>query len=302
MGTRAVRSPRRALRGIMATSVAPKRSPAGPPWPRSTTSSIGASGRARPPTSASRIPGCSARRYGGSRGGIRVNPDFRDILRALCDADARFLVVGAYAFSVHAEPRATGDLDIWVEATAENARRVYQALRAFGARLPDGASPEARGHPDVDHRRLVRCRLARSRRSHLRRRAGSRDWAGDARAEQARALTWPRPSRRSRSRSPASAAAGSPSTPATTSGARRASRLKREIAERLACGGDGETILAAVRTRYGEKVLSSPTLRGFDWLAWVTPVRRRPGGRVRRHARHPPLPAVGSRDNAGKFT
>ncbi len=39
-----------------------------------------------------------------------MNPDFRDILRALCDADARFLVVGAYAVSVHAEPRATGDL------------------------------------------------------------------------------------------------------------------------------------------------------------------------------------------------
>jgi hypothetical protein len=66
-----------------------------------------------------------------------VNPDFRDILRALCDADAHFLVVGAYAVSVHAEPRATGDLDIWVEATAENASRVYQALRAFGAPLHD---------------------------------------------------------------------------------------------------------------------------------------------------------------------
>ena len=77
--------------------------------------------------------------------------------------------------------------------------------------------------------------------------------------------------------------------------------MKKEIAERLARGEDGETILAAFRTHYGEKVLSSPTLRGFDWLAWVTPVSRRPGGRARRHARHPPLPAVGSRDNAGKF-
>ncbi len=47
--------------------------------------------------------------------------------------------------------------------------------------------------------------------------------------------------------------------------------MKKEIAERLARGEDGETILAAFRTRYGEKVLSSPTLRGFNWLAWVTP-------------------------------
>ncbi len=47
--------------------------------------------------------------------------------------------------------------------------------------------------------------------------------------------------------------------------------MKKEVAERLARGEDGETILAAFRTRYGEKVLSSPTLRGFNWLAWVTP-------------------------------
>jgi cytochrome c-type biogenesis protein CcmH len=47
--------------------------------------------------------------------------------------------------------------------------------------------------------------------------------------------------------------------------------MKKEIAERLARGEDGETILAAFRERYGEKVLSSPTLRGFNWLAWVTP-------------------------------
>jgi hypothetical protein len=77
-----------------------------------------------------------------------VNPDFRDILRALCDADARFLVVGAYAVSVHAEPRATGDLDIWVEATRENARRVYEALRVFGAPLHD-VTVEDLASPDV---------------------------------------------------------------------------------------------------------------------------------------------------------
>src|SRR2546426_7407989 len=47
--------------------------------------------------------------------------------------------------------------------------------------------------------------------------------------------------------------------------------MKKEIVERLARGEDRETILAAFRTRYGEKVLSSPTLRGFNWLAWVTP-------------------------------
>jgi cytochrome c-type biogenesis protein CcmH/NrfF len=47
--------------------------------------------------------------------------------------------------------------------------------------------------------------------------------------------------------------------------------IKKEIAERLARGEDKATILAAFRERYGEKVLSSPTFRGFNWLAWIMP-------------------------------
>jgi hypothetical protein len=66
-----------------------------------------------------------------------MNRDFRDLLRALCDAEARFLVVGAYAVSYHAEPRATADLDVWVEATPDNAARVHAALRVFGAPLEE---------------------------------------------------------------------------------------------------------------------------------------------------------------------
>jgi hypothetical protein len=64
-----------------------------------------------------------------------INPDFADLLHAFSDAKFRFLIVGAYALAIHSRPRATGDLDIWVEPTPENARRVIQALRAFGAPL-----------------------------------------------------------------------------------------------------------------------------------------------------------------------
>ena len=66
-----------------------------------------------------------------------MNPDFRELLRALSDAAARFLVVGAYAVSFHSEPRATGDLDLWIDATPDNAARVYRALAAFGAPLTE---------------------------------------------------------------------------------------------------------------------------------------------------------------------
>jgi hypothetical protein len=66
-----------------------------------------------------------------------MNPDFVDLLRAFADADVRFLVVGAYALALHGRPRATGDLDIWIEATPENASRVIRALTTFGAPLRD---------------------------------------------------------------------------------------------------------------------------------------------------------------------
>jgi hypothetical protein len=66
-----------------------------------------------------------------------LNDDFLDLLSALLDADAKFMVVGAYAVGVHARPRATKDLDIWVEASVENSHKVVRALKVFGAPLHD---------------------------------------------------------------------------------------------------------------------------------------------------------------------
>jgi hypothetical protein len=71
-----------------------------------------------------------------------VRPDFRDLSRAFCDAEVRFLIVGAYAVTAHAEPRATGGLDIWVEPTTASAARAYRALRAFGAPLHELSEPD----------------------------------------------------------------------------------------------------------------------------------------------------------------
>lgn len=66
-----------------------------------------------------------------------MTDDWTDIIFALLDAEARFLVVGAHAMAVHGVPRATQDLDIWVQPTRENASRVWRALAAFGAPLDD---------------------------------------------------------------------------------------------------------------------------------------------------------------------
>jgi cytochrome c-type biogenesis protein CcmH len=47
--------------------------------------------------------------------------------------------------------------------------------------------------------------------------------------------------------------------------------IKKEIAERLARGESKDQILAAFTQKFGEKVLSSPTMQGFNQLAWIMP-------------------------------
>ena len=66
-----------------------------------------------------------------------MNRDFAEMLSALSEAGAEFLIVGAHALAAHGVPRATGDLDIWVRPTSTNARRVLRALASFGAPLHD---------------------------------------------------------------------------------------------------------------------------------------------------------------------
>ena len=66
-----------------------------------------------------------------------MNRDFAEMLSALSEAGAEFLIVGAHALAAHGIVRATGDIDIWVRPTQENAERVMRALVKFGAPLLD---------------------------------------------------------------------------------------------------------------------------------------------------------------------
>ncbi|MCU0508485.1 MAG: hypothetical protein MUC34_08785 [Anaerolineae bacterium] len=58
--------------------------------------------------------------------------DFLDMIRALNANDVRYLIVGGYAVAFHGHPRYTKALDIWVEASVDNARRVVKAVDDFG--------------------------------------------------------------------------------------------------------------------------------------------------------------------------
>lgn len=73
-----------------------------------------------------------------------MHDDWFDFLIALHEHGARHLVVGAHALAVHGVPRATQDLDVWIDPSEENLTRVWAALADFGTPL------EARGVSRAD--------------------------------------------------------------------------------------------------------------------------------------------------------
>jgi predicted nucleotidyltransferase len=76
-----------------------------------------------------------------SRGFRSMMPkDLKELLRAFNDHAVKYLVVGGYAFGVHAEPRATKDLDLFIRSDKENSEAVFRALAQYGAPLA-GLSP-----------------------------------------------------------------------------------------------------------------------------------------------------------------
>lgn len=66
-----------------------------------------------------------------------VNPDYKDLLKEFNARGVKYLVIGAHALVYYTEPRFTKDLDVWIEPSPENARRIFEALKAFGAPLQD---------------------------------------------------------------------------------------------------------------------------------------------------------------------
>jgi predicted nucleotidyltransferase len=57
--------------------------------------------------------------------------DYEEFIESLNASGARYLIVGAHAVALHAHPRATKDLDVFIEPSSENAERVLSAIRSF---------------------------------------------------------------------------------------------------------------------------------------------------------------------------
>ena len=66
-----------------------------------------------------------------------LNEDYKEMLQLLLKNKVKFLVVGAYAMGAYGYPRATGDIDIWVEPSTENSEKIYLSLSQFGAPVSD---------------------------------------------------------------------------------------------------------------------------------------------------------------------
>ena len=64
-----------------------------------------------------------------------MNSDFEELLNIFNRHEVRYLIVGGHAVMLYTEPRYTKDLDLWVEASAQNAVSVFQSLAEFGAPL-----------------------------------------------------------------------------------------------------------------------------------------------------------------------
>ena len=72
---------------------------------------------------------------------IQLPPEFKKLLKSLNSSGVEYLIIGGYAVIFHGYVRTTGDLDVWIRSTPENARRVVEAIQGVGYN-PKGLKPE----------------------------------------------------------------------------------------------------------------------------------------------------------------
>lgn len=66
-----------------------------------------------------------------------MHSDFSELLAEFNAHNVDYLIVGAHALAAHGIVRATKDMDVWVNPSVENAKRVMRAIVTFGAPLHD---------------------------------------------------------------------------------------------------------------------------------------------------------------------
>ena len=63
---------------------------------------------------------------------IRLPQDFKELLQLLNSKKLEYLIIGGYAVALYGHPRATGDIDIWIAISKDNAQKIVEVLKEFG--------------------------------------------------------------------------------------------------------------------------------------------------------------------------
>jgi hypothetical protein len=61
-----------------------------------------------------------------------LSPDFKEFVQLLNKNDVSYLIAGGYAVGIHGHPRYTGDLDIGLLPTKDNADQIIESVQEFG--------------------------------------------------------------------------------------------------------------------------------------------------------------------------
>ncbi|MCA1637358.1 MAG: hypothetical protein LC768_03320 [Acidobacteria bacterium] len=63
---------------------------------------------------------------------IQIPKDFREFLKLLKENEVEYLLIGGYAVGYYGYPRPTGDMDIWISRSYQNAKKIVSVLNQFG--------------------------------------------------------------------------------------------------------------------------------------------------------------------------
>lgn len=67
---------------------------------------------------------------------IRLQADLKEFLSLLALNKVEYLLIGGYAVGYYGYPRPTGDMDVWVAMSPENAERIVRTFAVFAASVP----------------------------------------------------------------------------------------------------------------------------------------------------------------------
>jgi predicted nucleotidyltransferase len=68
---------------------------------------------------------------------MKIPADFKEFLKLLNVNNVEYLLIGGYAVGYYGYPRPTGDMDIWIKISPENADKTIKSLNEFGFSSPD---------------------------------------------------------------------------------------------------------------------------------------------------------------------